>query len=74
MDLYRRHGPAPSGVGLQAYGQKDPKVEYKMAAYEMFDEMTASIQQDTLRLLYQRQNRTEGGTGAGGSGHRNQQG
>ncbi|UWP60620.1 preprotein translocase subunit SecA [Ruminococcus gauvreauii] len=40
------------GVGLQAYGQKDPKVEYKMAAYEMFDEMTASIQQDTLRLLY----------------------
>ncbi len=40
------------GIGLQAYGQRDPKVEYKMAAYEMFDAMTASIQQDTLRLLY----------------------
>ena len=40
------------GTGLQAYGQRDPKVEYKMAAYEMFDEMTLAIQQDTLRLLY----------------------
>ena len=40
------------GIGLQAYGQKDPKVEYKMAAYEMFDEMTLAIQRDTLRLLY----------------------
>jgi preprotein translocase subunit SecA len=40
------------GIGLQAYGQKDPKVEYKMAAYDMFNEMISSIQQDTLRLLY----------------------
>ena len=40
------------GIGLQAYGQKDPKVEYKMAAYDMFNEMIGSIQQDTLRLLY----------------------
>ena len=40
------------GVGLAAYGQRDPKVEYKMAAYEMFDGMINSIQQDTLRLLY----------------------
>ncbi|MCC8100939.1 MAG: preprotein translocase subunit SecA [Clostridiales bacterium] len=40
------------GIGLQAYGQRDPKVEYKMSAYEMFDEMTAGIQQDTVRLLY----------------------
>ena len=40
------------GIGLQAYGQKDPKVEYKMLGYEMFDAMTTSIQQDTLRLLY----------------------
>ena len=37
------------GIGLQAYGQRDPKVEYKMAAYEMFNDMLASIQQDTLR-------------------------
>ncbi|MDY2838121.1 MAG: preprotein translocase subunit SecA [Bilifractor sp.] len=40
------------GIGLQAYGQKDPKVEYKMLAYDMFNAMTASIQEDTIRLLY----------------------
>ncbi len=40
------------GIGLTAYGQKDPKVEYKMAAYDMFDEMTAGIQKDTVRLLF----------------------
>ena len=40
------------GIGLQAYGQRDPKVEYKMTAYDMFNEMTNSIQQDTIRLLY----------------------
>ncbi len=40
------------GIGLTAYGQKDPKVEYKMAAYDMFTEMSDAIQQDTLRLLY----------------------
>ena len=40
------------GIGLQAYGQRDPKVEYKMQAYEMFDGMIAAIQETTLRLLY----------------------
>ena len=40
------------GIGLQAYGQRDPKVEYKMSAFEMFDEMITGIQQDTVRLLY----------------------
>ena len=40
------------GIGLQAYGQKDPLVEYKMSAYEMFDGMTAAIQEDTVRLLF----------------------
>ena len=39
------------GIGLQAYGQRDPLVEYKMAGYEMFDVMTASIQEDTVRIL-----------------------
>lgn len=39
------------GVGLQAYGQRDPLVEYKMNGYEMFDAMTASIKQDTVRML-----------------------
>ncbi len=40
------------GIGLQAYGQKDPLVEYKMSAYEMFDSMTSAIQEDTVRLLF----------------------
>lgn len=40
------------GIGLQSMGQKDPLVEYKMAGYNMFDEMTEAIQQDTLRLLF----------------------
>jgi preprotein translocase subunit SecA len=40
------------GIGLQAYGQRDPKVEYKMIAYDMFDEMNRSIQDDTVRILY----------------------
>ena len=40
------------GIGLQAYGQRDPLVEYKMAGYEMFDNMTAGIQEDTVRLLF----------------------
>ena len=39
------------GIGLQAYGQRDPLVEYKMNGYEMFEAMTASIQEDTVRLL-----------------------
>jgi preprotein translocase subunit SecA len=39
------------GIGLQAYGQRDPLVEYKMAGYDMFDALTASIQEDTVRLL-----------------------
>ena len=39
------------GVGLQAYGQRDPLVEYKLAGYEMFDEMTQNIKEDTVRLL-----------------------
>ncbi len=39
------------GIGLQAYGQRDPLVEYKMSGFDMFDEMTAGIQEDTVRLL-----------------------
>ena len=39
------------GIGLQAYGQRDPLVEYKMSGYEMFSAMTSSIQEDTVRLL-----------------------
>ena len=40
------------GVGLAAYGQRDPIVEYKMNAYEMFDAMTENIKEDTVRLLF----------------------
>ena len=47
MDILR------DGIGLQAYGQKDPLVEYKIAGYEMFQEMMRSIQEETVRVLYQ---------------------
>ncbi|MBE5981160.1 MAG: preprotein translocase subunit SecA [Paenibacillaceae bacterium] len=40
------------GIGLQAYGQRDPLVEYKMSGYQMFDEMTAAIREDTVRILF----------------------
>ena len=40
------------GIGLQAYGQNNPLVEYKMAGFDMFDEMTAAIQEDTVKLLF----------------------
>ncbi len=39
------------GIGLQAYGQRDPVVEYKVNAYEMFDSMTAAIREETVRIL-----------------------
>ena len=39
------------GIGLQAYGQRDPVVQYKMMGYDMFDEMTRGITEDTVRLL-----------------------
>ena len=40
------------GIGLAAYGQKDPKVMYKMECYDMFNAMTSSIQEDTLKMMY----------------------
>ncbi len=39
------------GIGLQAYGQRDPLVEYKMTGYDMFEAMTESIREDTVRML-----------------------
>ncbi len=39
------------GIGLQAYGQRDPVVEYKMSGFEMFDEMTQNIKEETVRML-----------------------
>ncbi len=40
------------GIGLKSYGGKDPLVEYKMAGFDMFDEMIASAQEETIRTLY----------------------
>ena len=40
------------GIGLRAYGQRDPVIEYKFEGYEMFQEMIKSIQEDTLRYLF----------------------
>ncbi len=39
------------GIGLQAYGHRDPLTEYKFMGFEMFDSMTASIREDTVRAL-----------------------
>ncbi len=39
------------GISLQSYGSRDPLVEYKFAGYDMFNEMTASIQEDTVKML-----------------------
>ena len=46
MDVLR------DGIGLQAYGQKDPLVEYKIQGYQMFGDMTRAIKEDTVRILY----------------------
>ncbi|MCD7738747.1 MAG: preprotein translocase subunit SecA [Lachnospiraceae bacterium] len=40
------------GIGLAAYGQKDPLVEYKMSSYDLFEEMTNNIREETVRVLY----------------------
>ena len=40
------------GIGLQAYGQRDPLVEYKMNGFDMFDSMINAIREDTVRLLF----------------------
>lgn len=40
------------GIGLQAYGQKNPLIEYQMMGYDMYDEMMAGIQEDTIKLLF----------------------
>ncbi len=43
------------GVGLRAYGQRDPLVEYKSEAYEMFQEMINDLKEESVRLLYRAQ-------------------
>ncbi len=50
------------GIGLRAYGQKDPVVAFRFESYDMFDDMTAQIRQDTVRMLLTVQVRTEDDT------------
>ena len=40
------------GIGLRAYGQEDPVVAYKREGYEMFEEMIAAIQEETVRRVF----------------------
>ncbi len=40
------------GIGLQAYAQKNPLVEYKMYGYDMFGDMTKTIEEDTIRTIF----------------------
>lgn len=47
------------GIGLHAYAQRDPLIEYKFAAYDMFEEMSQHIQEDTLKMLYRVRIQTE---------------
>ncbi|MFV0313599.1 MAG: preprotein translocase subunit SecA [Anaerotignum sp.] len=47
------------GIGLHAYAQRDPLMEYKFAAYDMFDELSCNIQEDTLKILYRLRVQTE---------------
>ncbi len=47
------------GIGLHAYAQRDPLIEYKFAAYDMFEEMSNHIQEDTLKILYRVRIQTE---------------
>ena len=39
------------GIGLQAYGQRDPLVEYKFAAYDMFDELISGVSKETINVM-----------------------
>ena len=47
------------GIGLHAYAQRDPLTEYKFASYDMFDEMSEHIQEDTRKYLYRVRIQTE---------------
>ena len=47
------------GIGLHAYAQRDPLTEYKFASYDMFEEMSNHIQEDTIKMLYRVRLQTE---------------
>ena len=52
MDQIDAMNELKQGIGLRAYGQSDPVIEYKREGYEMFEQMIAAIQEETLRRLF----------------------
>jgi preprotein translocase subunit SecA len=52
MDHLREMDHMREGIGLRAYGQRDPLLEYKREAYEMFEELTRSLREETVRTLF----------------------
>jgi preprotein translocase subunit SecA len=52
MDHLREMDQMREGIGLRAYGQRDPLLEYKREAFDMFEELTRSIRQETVRTLF----------------------
>ncbi|MBO5034074.1 MAG: SEC-C domain-containing protein, partial [Oscillospiraceae bacterium] len=48
------------GIGLRAYGQNNPVIEYKREGYDMFEEMVAAIQEETVRRIFQARVRPQG--------------
>ncbi|HTL99569.1 MAG TPA: preprotein translocase subunit SecA [Candidatus Omnitrophota bacterium] len=52
MDHLREMDHMREGIGLRAYGQRDPLIEYKREAFDMFDQLTHSIREETVRMLY----------------------
>ncbi len=52
MEHLRAMDELREGIGLRAYGQKDPLLEYRFEAYEMFQAMVYSIQEDCLKMLF----------------------
>src|SRR5437867_10300965 len=52
IDHLREMDHLREGIGLRAYGQRDPLVEYKREAFTMFEDLTRSIREETVRTLY----------------------
>lgn len=52
MEHLREMDDLREGIGLRAYGQRDPLMEYRFEAYEMFNAMVRSIQEDCVRMLF----------------------
>ena len=60
MDHIDAMSELKQGINLRGYGQRDPVVEYRFEGFQMFDEMIASIREDTVKMLFLFQMRKEG--------------